>query len=354
MIIIVFDKKMLFLLNVIKNSAAAQFIERIFSMCDESSGITQKSMALMGKVVTSTISRALVNVEPINSTLKKKLRYSIADARKVLFNIVAKNVSVEKKIQCFYNFKGGVGKTSICFQVVSHLAMMGFNVLVVDADPQGHLSASLGFNNGDSYYTLFDVITGTKTIDDVIKKVYPGLDCIPANLSLTRTEVALNEMPKREERVSLLIKPLLGVYDFIFFDTNPTISYLNRNIITCCDVLNVIVETQAYSLNGVKLLLADLEKFAKSMMMEMPEILMFPNKYEDRTATSAEAMSVLNKFYGNFIKEDFAIRKSEDFNISGKLSQPLAFFCKYNSIAFEDILEVIDFIIAKSSIKTKG
>lgn len=151
--------------------------------------------------------------------------------------------------------------------------------------------------------------------------------------------------------MKLLISSILDKYDFIIFDTNPTISYLNRNVITCCDIINIIVETQAYSLNGVKLLLSDIQSFCDSMMIDIPEIFMFPNKYEDRAATSAEAMAVLNRIYNQYLIPNFAIRKSEEFNIASKLSKPLAFFCRNNSIAFEDILEMIRFLIDKSSIK---
>lgn len=316
-------------------------------------GVTQKTMALIADVASSTINRAISSAgySAIPSCSKGKLRYSVSDVRSVLGKFISNKYKIDKKVHCFYNFKGGVGKTSICFQVASHLAISGFKVLVIDADPQGHLSTSLGFNNDDSYCTLYDAITGVKTINDIIENIYDGLDCVPSNLSLTRAEVALNEMPKREERVSLLLSPVIDNYDFVFFDTNPTISYLNRNIITCCDVINIVVETQAYSLNGVKLLLSDIDSFCNSMMMTVPEIFMFPNKYEDRAATSAEAMAVLNKFYPQYLIPNFAIRKSEEFNIASKLSKPLAFFCRNNSIALEDILEITRFLVAKCGTK---
>jgi chromosome partitioning protein len=320
---------------------------------EEVYGVTQKCMGLMGGVVHSSISRAISanKISHIPTSAKLKVRYSVEDTRKVLRTFVSDKFNVGKKIQCFYNFKGGVAKTSICFQVASHLALMGFNVLVIDADPQGHLSTSFGFNNNDKFYTLHDAIAGVKEIDEIIQHIYAGLDCVPANLSLTKAEVTLNEMPKREERVRLIINKVIDKYDFIIFDTNPTISYLNRNVITCCDIINIIVETQAYSLNGVKLVLSDMQSFVTSMMIKMPDILMFPNKYEDRTATSTEAMSVLNKYYSEYLKPDFAIRKSEEFNIASKLSKPLAFFCRHNSIAFEDILDVVNFILSKSCTK---
>jgi chromosome partitioning protein len=320
---------------------------------EDNCGVTQKCMMLMAKVAHSSISRTISanKIPHIPTSAKLKMRYAVEDTRKVLKLFVSNKLDVGKKIQCFYNFKGGVGKTSICFQVASHLAFMGFNILVIDADPQGHLSTSFGFNNDDKFFTLHDAIAGIKEIDEIVQNIYDGLDCVPANLSLTKAEVTLNEMPKREERVRLIIDKVVDKYDFIIFDTNPTISYLNRNVITCSDIVNIIVETQAYSLNGVKLVLSDIQSFVASMMIKMPDILMFPNKYEDRTATSAEAMSVLNKYYSEYLKPDFAIRKSEEFNIANKLSKPLAFFCRHNSIAFEDVLDVIDFILNKSCTK---
>jgi chromosome partitioning protein len=134
---------------------------------EDNCGVTQKCMGLMAGVVHSSISRAISanKISHIPTSAKLKVRYSVEDTRKILKSFVSNKLNVEKKIQCFYNFKGGVGKTSICFQVASHLALMGFNVLVVDADPQGHLSTSFGFNNNDKFYTIHDAITGVKEIE---------------------------------------------------------------------------------------------------------------------------------------------------------------------------------------------
>ncbi len=222
----------------------------IFIDCSIIYGVNQPTMALMAQVDLSTIFRVIKSSGMIAipcANKKTKFRYTVKDTRSVLSRYISSKRKIVKKVHCFYNFKGGVGKTTVCFQVASHLALCGFNVLVVDADPQGHLSTSLEFNNDENYYTLYDAITGVKSVKEITKTIYEGLDCIPANLSLTRAEVALNEMPKREERIKLLLSSITDRYDFVIFDTNPTISYLNRNIITACDVVNIIVETQAYS-----------------------------------------------------------------------------------------------------------
>ena len=198
---------------------------------------------------------------------------------------------------------------------------------------------------------LYDVINGTIDVTEAIVEIYPGLDCIPSNLALTRLEVTLNDLPKREERLRIVLEPLRLEYDFIIFDTNPTISLLNRNILVFSDLLSIICETQPYSLNGLKLLMEDMIRFYKNMQIELPRVLVVPNKYEDRSSSSAEAMTVLRQYYSDYMISDFAIRRSEDINTSAKTRLPLAFFARANSIAFEDIIDLTHAILNKLDTK---
>lgn len=310
-------------------------------------GVTQKIMADIAGVNPSTINKITSSGDyiPLDTSVSRNIRYNISDTRDIIKKTLSKsNFTIKKKIS-FYNFKGGVGKTTLCYQVSTHLALMGFKVLVIDADPQGHLSTSLGFNTDENFLTLYDVIVGEVPIQEVIKNIYPGLDCIPSNISLSRLEPALNELPKREERVKIILQKVEHFYDYIIFDTNPTISHLNRNIITYSEIISIVVETQAYALNGLKILLSDLKKFCRSSLIDIPNLIIIPNKYEERTAASGEAMAVLKNLYGEYVIPNFAIRKSEELHTSGKISQPLAFFCRSNSIALEDIKDVILYIL---------
>lgn len=321
-------------------------------------GLTQKTIARLAGITNGSVSRLLSKegIEPLNKSLAhgKNLRYSVESVRHLFKNNIFGTVSKSPcKIISFYNFKGGTGKTSLCFQVSSHLAMMGFNVLVIDADPQGHLSTSLGIDNTSSFPTLSDLINEVVDIQDVSKEIYQGLTCIPANLSLTRLEVTLNEMPRREERLSILINSIKANYDFIIFDTNPTISLLNRNILVCSDILAIVCETQPYSLNGLKLLMEDMQKFFINMQLTLPEILVVPNKYEDRANSSAEAMAVLRQHYEKYMLPDYAVRRSEEINTAAKLSLPLGFFARTNSIALEDISDLIHALLMKTNSNMK-
>jgi len=316
----------------------------------EKDGLVQRTMAVLSNVSPTTVSRYITskNLRPLDKSLAKNQRFSISSSREIIRNIAIKEGErILKKKFVFYNFKGGVGKTSMCFQISSHIALMGYKVLIIDADPQAHLSTSLGFPSDNNYLTLYDLLIRGELFEDVKREVFEGLDCIPSNLSLTRLEDDLAKSGDKLTKLLSYFKKIEEEYDFIFIDTNPTISLLNRNIVMFADVLNIVCETQPYSLNGLKLLLEDLDKFYLHTNVIKRDINIIPNKYEDRASSSAEAMTALRDFYGEYIKPDFAIRKSEDINISAKLGKPLAFFAKKNSIALEDIVELLHYYLSK-------
>lgn len=316
----------------------------------EKDGLVQRTMAVLANVSPTTVSRFISSHKytPLDKTVSKNQRFSIADSREIVKTIanLESQTIISKKFS-FYNFKGGVGKTSICFQLASHCALMGYNVLVIDADPQAHLSTSFGFSSDNNYLTLYDLLIRDESYENVKKTIFSGFDCIPSNLSLTRLEDDLAKCSNKSSKMSTYFLDIEKNYDFIFIDTNPTISLLNRNVVTFSDVINIVCETQPYSLNGLKLLLEDLEKFYSTMGIKERDINIIPNKYEDRASSSAEAMTALRDYYGRYVKQDFAIRKSEDINISAKLGKPLALFAKKNSIALEDIVELMHYYLNK-------
>lgn len=308
-------------------------------------GLTQNTMSVLAKVTPATISRNLTSmkVSPIPSQSQRNLRYTIEDVR-LLMSSFGKS-RIQKKVHAFYNFKGGTGKTSICYQVASHISFLGYSVLLIDSDPQAHLTSSVGLENFTECETLYDCVVQGKSVYSIIKTIYEGLDIIPSNLSLTRLEPELNNMARREERLAIELSSIRESYDFVFIDTNPTISILNRNVIGFADYLEIVAETHPFSLSGLKFLVEDLEKFYSQMQLTQKPMNVIPNKYEDRSSNSAEAMAVLKKYYSDFLKSDFAVRKSEEIITSSKISKPLGLFVKKNSIALEDIIELIYHII---------
>ena len=311
----------------------------------------QSLLPMLTGTAASTISRLITqkNFPHVAKYGEKRKRYSFSIVQQICYQLITKGLTPEKKVQVFFNFKGGTGKTSLCHQISVYFALMGFKVLVIDCDPQAHLSYSLGFDEQDDNMTLYDVIVNNVPIEDTVKNVYPNFDCIPSNLSLTRLELPLNQKPNREKVFSKAIEPLKQKYDFIFIDTNPTISTVNRNVTLAADMLNVVCETQPYSLKGLEILVEEIKTFSQAMESDI-YYKIIPNKYESKTSTSQEAIGTLRYDYKDNVMES-VVRKCEDINISAKKRMPLLAFCTKSSIAFEDICDLGREMLALSTKK---
>ncbi len=311
----------------------------------------QKIISFMSGQSTSFISRYVneKKIPAVGDQLSSRKRYSFVDTRNILHELLSSQYTVVEKIQVFFNFKGGTGKTSLCHQVAVHLALLGFRVLAIDCDPQAHLSMSCGLPEDAEDPTLHDVLINNTNIFDIIKSVYPGLDVIPSNLSMTTIEIPFSQKPNRERLIQKTLQPLKEKYDFILLDTNPTISNLNQSITFAADRLNIVCETQPYSLKGLEMLVREIEEFSKAMEHKI-NYCIIPNKYESKTVTSQETLGILRHDYKEYVL-DSLIRKCEDINISAQRRVPIHAFAKLKSMAFEDIKDLVNELLQKSTIK---
>ena len=312
--------------------------------------LTQRIMAEIAREHPSTINRFILNnnIPHIQTGHRRNFKYGVTQSRNILKKFVSERLPITKKVWGFYNFKGGTGKTSLCFQISSLLALSGYNVLVIDVDPQGNLTTSLGFDTSDNFLTLYDVIVKNIPPSEAIREIFPGYSCIPSNISCSRFDMELSLMGRREEQFKIRLNSLKEKYDVILFDTNPNISYIIRNLTVFADLMCVPCETQPYSVNALNVLFDDMNSFFSMMDIKIPEIVIVPNKYEDKYGTAAESMAILRKNFSQYLIPDFAVRKAEDFNIAAKEGLPIPCVAKKNSIALEDIIELSYYMLEKS------
>jgi chromosome partitioning protein len=312
----------------------------------------QKMMSFISGHTTSSVSRYVNDnkVPFIKEFGNSRKRYSFADTRNVIKGLISQQWRVKEQIQVFFNFKGGTGKTSLCHQTAVHLVLLGFSVLAIDCDPQAHLSSSLGFDEYADYLTLYDVLVNNVQINEAIKPVYPGLYVIPSNLSMTKIELPLAQKPGREKVLEKVLSPLLKNYDFILMDTNPTISMLNHSATYAAHKLNIVCETQPYSLKGLELLIEEIKTFSTAMEHDV-NYCIIPNKYESKTVTAQEALGSLRHIYKGSVTESL-IRKCEEFNISAKNNLPVHAFANIKSISLEDIRDLVNELV-ESAVENK-
>lgn len=305
--------------------------------------ILDASPATVNRVVTSN--KLSTIKESGNGKVKK---YDLESTRRIAENILKnQRIPILHKINIFYNFKGGTGKTSLCYQVASNLSVLGYKVLAIDLDPQGHLSSAFRIGEEIDHYTMYDVLINGIDLNEAIVNIMPGLDLIPANISMTRIDVPLSTKTKREEKLRLLLEPIKEKYDFVLIDTNPTLSTLNLNALVAADRVNVVCETQPFSLAGLRVLVSEMLQFYADMHI-LPNFGIIANKYESKTASSQEILGSLRTEYRDQVM-DTVVRKCEDINVSAKKRLPICAFANKHSVAFEDLLDLTREIIKHAS-----
>lgn len=159
------------------------------------------------------------------------------------------------------NQKGGVGKTTTAVSLAAALQEQGARVLLVDLDPQGSATLSLGIDPEELPRTIYNVLRATMdeerspTLSDIILTTAADFDLVPANLELAGAELDLFRAPLGELILREALEDVRARYDYIIIDCSPTLGLLVVNALSAADLLIIPVQADYLALKGVKLLM---------------------------------------------------------------------------------------------------
>ncbi len=152
------------------------------------------------------------------------------------------------------NQKGGVGKTTTTLNIAAAMAELDAAVLVVDLDPQGCLTFSLGYDPDAIEPSLNDTVVGRASLADTIIQ-HGEVDIVPANIDLAGAEVTLLSRTGREYLLRGELTDLLDSYDVVLIDCAPSLGVLTINGLTAADEVLIPVQCETLSHRGVSQLL---------------------------------------------------------------------------------------------------
>lgn len=204
------------------------------------------------------------------------------------------------RIYAFANQKGGVGKTTTVVNVAAAMADWGYRALVVDIDPQCNATTSLGIDPRILPVSIYDVLVGTHTAGEAIRKTrWQRLDILPSTPALAGATVELNRLDDPRERAEQLkqaLAPLTG-YDYLLIDSPPSLGVLTVSALAAAQGIVVPVQCEYLALEGLSQLTHTITLVQRGLNTGLTLRGLVLTMYDSRTALSRQVSDEVRQHF---------------------------------------------------------
>ena len=210
------------------------------------------------------------------------------------------------KVIAIANQKGGVGKTTTAASLGVGLVRQGKKVMLIDADPQGSLSLSLGIENPDNLEStitnVMERIVEDKEIEPgfAVVQTKEGIDLIPANIELSGIEVRLVNEMSRERVLKRYVDTKRQDYDFIIIDCMPSLGMMTFNALCSADSVIIPTTPEFLSAKGLEQLLGTINRVRRHINPGLKIDGILITMVDNRTRFGRGLTDLIRKQYGKY------------------------------------------------------
>jgi len=228
------------------------------------------------------------------------------------------------RIVAVTNQKGGVGKTTIVFNVGAIAADMGRKTLLVDLDPQAALTASLGLDPHRLEKSVYHLLLARELDPErvLVKDVRPNLDVLPANKTLVRSDVELAQQIGREYLLQESLFPIRHEYDLILVDNAPNLGVLTINALTASTDVLIPLVCEYLALRGMGMLVDMIRQVRGETNPSLKILGVLISMYDPKSLHSREVYAEAKRIFGDYVFEP-PIPKNARFAEAAAAQRPL-------------------------------